>query len=111
MPMWWGLPLWRSVTEPPTSTTSWRVRYPARSFGRSGPPSRGRSRLGVGCAERGCGAVAVCCRPRRNGRAVLGAASWWWPALFGHELLEALVEALDLAAGLGMIGPLVARGG
>ena len=25
--------------------------------------------------------------------------------LFGHELLERLVEALDLAAGLGVIGP------
>ena len=106
MPMWWSRPLWRSVTVPPASMWSCRMRQGA-GLVVGGELCFGQSHVDVGghaAADAAVGSVVVV----GFGEFVelglqLGQGGGW--ALGSQPAFEGLLEAFDFAAGLGVAGP------
>ena len=104
--MWKSLESWRRVTLPQLSTLSVRTRKCVLA---TGVPGRALSRASK--ADRG---VTIAAGPVRPFLVVVGHEAVDLALELGHRAgrrllvqvaLERLVEALDLAAGLGMVGP------
>src|ERR1044072_4743960 len=112
MLMWWSLLSWRRVTVPAVSTLSWRMRKWV-----SGSPVVAARALIQGAI--GLQGRAPAQRPVRPDRVVvmregvklaLQLRERPHRRLVCQVALERLVQALDLAAGLGVVGPRVLGG-
>ena len=111
-PMWWSFESWRRVTVPAGVDLVVADAEVGVGLGRAGRPGLDPGAVGLqGRAPTqrpvGPGRVVVVRRRRRAGPAARRASSRGLP---GQVALQRLVQALDLAAGLGVVGPRVLGG-